>query len=1058
MELTQILVVENEIIIAKDIQNRLKNLGYGVPAIVVSGEEALLKVEEIQPHLILMDIKLRGKMDGIETAAKITKRFNIPIIYLTAYADPNTLQRAKETEPFGYVFKPFEDREVYTAIEVALHKHRIEQKQRTNERWFAATLKCIGDAVITVDQKGMITFINTVAERLTGFSLQKAQGKPIQDVFKMSNGQQENVANQALFSALNQYKENSGYCYLNTQEQHQIPIDLNVASILDDSGELTGLVLSFRDITARQHAEEALRDSEEKFRSLVENAPDFIICTDQNGRISFINRTTPSFTQESVIGTSMYDYIDAEYHLISKQKLDNVFQKGEPDRYEIKGLGIHQPSWYSTHVAPLKHGNEVVAAMFISRDITERIQMENALRESERKGKAILDAVPDVMFRISRSGEMIDYKMTTPNRFPVTLEPRIGNHLQQIFPSDFAQELFEHLEKALEDQTIQIFEKKILVANEFKIFEVRLVVSGKDEVVTIIRDISERKQAEERITHRLVIEEAIAHASRLFVTPKDADLFQVLTVLGRAFQATHAFIFQLKNRGHIAQKIAEWKENSSVLHWEGIEFETQRFSWWMKKLEACENIEIFNIQALPEEANFEREWLSQFEFCSFLCIPIFSSNQTLMGFLGLIEQHRKHSWPAEDAKAIRVIGEMIGNYWERKRTEKERQLLESQIQHSQKLESLGILSGGIAHDFNNLLMGILGNASLALMDIKPEDPARYSLQQIEIATLRAAELVSQLLAYSGKGKILVQKVEISKLVEEMIALLKTVISKKIILECHFIDDLPFIEADPTQLRQVVMNLITNAADAIGEQTGRITIQTGFLHATREYLSQMYLDEQLPEGDYVFLQVEDTGSGMDQETLTKIFDPFFTTKFTGRGLGLASVLGIVRSHFGALKVISQPGQGTRFRVLFPVKAHIAEKTSTIEVVTEEWKGSGTVLIIDDEESVRITVRRMLERLGFSVLMAQDGREGVEMFEQHGSEIVLVLLDVTMPQMNGKEVLQALRKKDTLLPVLLSSGHSEQDISAQFGVQENVCFIQKPYLPIILTQKLKLLLSV
>ena len=251
-----------------------------------------------------------------------------------------------------------------------------------------------------------------------------------------------------------------------------------------------------------------------------------------------------------------------------------------------------------------------------------------------------------------------------------------------------------------------------------------------------------------------------------------------------------------------------------------------------------------------------------------------------------------------------------------KRAVKERERLHAQLQHAQKLESLGVLAGGIAHDFNNLLMSVLGNAEMALWDLAPESPARADLQAISAAAKRAADLAKQMLAYSGKGKFVIEPLNLSKLVADMAHLLEVSISKKVTLKYNFPESLPLVDGDATQIRQIVMNLIINASEAVGEKSGVINVTTGVMEADHAYLSETYLDEGLEEGYYIYLEVADTGHGMDRETVEKIFDPFFTTKFTGRGLGLAAVLGIVRGHRGALKVYSQPKHGTTFKVLFP----------------------------------------------------------------------------------------------------------------------------------------------
>ncbi len=396
---------------------------------------------------------------------------------------------------------------------------------------------------------------------------------------------------------------------------------------------------------------------------------------------------------------------------------------------------------------------------------------------------------------------------------------------------------------------------------------------------------------------------------------------------------------------------------------------------------------------------------------------------------------------------------MVRDITAAKQAEKERERLHAQLQHAQKLESLGVLAGGIAHDFNNLLMGVLGNAEIALLDLASESPAREELQAISAAAKTAAELTKQMLAYSGKGKFVVQPLNLSKLVEDMAHLLEISISKKVALKYNFAENLPPVEADAAQIRQIVMNLIINASEAVGEKSGVITVTTGVMEADQAYLSETYLDESLKEGYYVYLEVADTGRGMDQKTIDKIFDPFFTTKFTGRGLGLAAVLGIVRGHSGALKVYSQPKRGTTFKVLFPCSEEDAAALTEEVGEDEAWRGSGTILVVDDEEHVRAIAKKMIERGGFTVITASDGGEAVELFRARADEIVLVLLDLMMPHLDGEETFRELRRIRSDVKAILSSGYNEQEVTSRFVGKGLAGFIQKPYGPSQLLGKVR-----
>jgi PAS domain S-box-containing protein len=396
-----------------------------------------------------------------------------------------------------------------------------------------------------------------------------------------------------------------------------------------------------------------------------------------------------------------------------------------------------------------------------------------------------------------------------------------------------------------------------------------------------------------------------------------------------------------------------------------------------------------------------------------------------------------------------------------KREEEEKLALERQVQHAQKLQSLGVLAGGIAHDFNDLLMTILGNADLALDELSLMSPARANLWEIEEASKRAAELARQMLAYSGKGRFVIGPIDAGELIGEIAHLLEVSISKKAVLRYNFAESLPTFDGDVTQIRQLVTNLIANASEAIGDKSGVITLSIGAMDCDRDYLdtantaTQTGLAEPLPEGVYTYLEVADTGCGMDAETIEKVFDPFFTTKFTRRGLGMSAVLGIVRGHKGALKIHSEVGKGTTIKVLFPANELPADGLAARrkeEAEGKDWRGSGTVLIADDEDAVCAVAQKMLERMGFSTLTAPDGREALKVFREHAGEIVCVLLDLTMPHMDGEAAFREMRRLRPGVPVILCSGYNEQDATERFAGKGLAGFIQKPFKMAALREKL------
>jgi PAS domain S-box-containing protein len=383
---------------------------------------------------------------------------------------------------------------------------------------------------------------------------------------------------------------------------------------------------------------------------------------------------------------------------------------------------------------------------------------------------------------------------------------------------------------------------------------------------------------------------------------------------------------------------------------------------------------------------------------------------------------------------------------ERKKVEEEQRTLEIHMQEMQKLESLGVLAGGVAHDFNNLLTVILGNAKLILDDLEPGSPMRGRTERIHSAGLYASGLVDQMLTYSGRSSIEIESLDLSRLVVEMLDLLRASVSEKCALTTALAPDLPPIAGDATQMRQVVMNLVTNASAALSDGGGHVVVRTGVMHAGGDLLAGSFGAQDLPEGEYVYLAVEDDGVGIGTAVQARMFEPFYTTKVAGRGLGLASVLGIVRSHGGAISVDSAPGRGSTICVLLPPTTTAAGRVGEDPRRTASGAAEGTrVLVVDDEDAVLELAREFLERSGHRVLTALGGREGLSVFRARAAEIDAVLLDLAMPDADGAEVFAAMQQIRPEIPVILASGYSEEMAADRFDVPPNAAFLRKPYTP-------------
>ncbi len=375
--------------------------------------------------------------------------------------------------------------------------------------------------------------------------------------------------------------------------------------------------------------------------------------------------------------------------------------------------------------------------------------------------------------------------------------------------------------------------------------------------------------------------------------------------------------------------------------------------------------------------------------------------------------------------------------------------IEKKLLQTQKWESLGVLAGGFAHDFSNLLMAILGNLDLALLDISPASPPYKSIQRAYKAGRKAADLTRQMLIYSGKGDFLLENIKLNLLLEEMKEFLKVSINKNASLEM-ILEDIPPVWGDTGQMQQLILNLAMNAAESIDETGGEVIIKTCIREYTEEELNKSFIQEKPAYGKLVCLEIADTGCGISEKDMKNIFDPFFTTKMIGRGLGLPAVLSIVRSHKGALLLESKPNKGTKIQVLFPVSREITQSLSILDadnsiknVENTDLSSSKKVLLVDDEEIIRETCKELLMRLGFQVLLAQDGEEAISVFEQHKDEIVYIFMDWTMPKMDGLSAFRELQKKYPKVKVVLCSGYSKQDIASKHNLEGISGFLQKPY---------------
>ncbi len=776
-----------------------------------------------------------------------------------------------------------------------------------------------------------------------------------------------------------------------------IDVDFSVNYLDIDGGRM---VCFCRDITERKHAQAALRGSEAKLRVLFAAMTDVVIVLDRDGRCIEIAPSNPHYLYrplEEQLGRTMHEVLPAaEADLILAQVRRALETRGTTAvdyRLEIGGAAM----WFAARISPMSSDT----VFFVGRNITERKQAEEALHQNEALYRALFEHAPVGIFRSWEDQALIVnpalarlFGYDSPEQF-VALAREDGVASTIYRDPDERRRL---VEAALRPGEWQQFENHYRRRDGSEMFcNLRLAAQvesdGKAYLTGFVEDITERRRAEAALSR------SEAKYAGVFRNSPDAINVNRFSD-GLYLEINDGFTAMT---GYTA---------ADVIGKTSVEVDI-----WADR--ADRDRLVAGLRERGEVANLEA--------------PFRMKDGSIK--IGLMS-----------ASIIIIDGETCVVSVTRDITE--RKQAEEALARAQKTESLSVMAGGVAHDFNNLLAAMLGQTSLALAKLPPGSAAREPIEKAVSAAHRAADLTRQLLAYSGRGRFSVKPLRLNALIEENLRLLEVAIPKHVCLCADLAGALPSIRADAGQMQQVLMNLIINAAEAIGSRPGVVTLHTSVSEVTHtDRQAWHYTGELLPPGRYVVLQVSDDGCGMDAETLMRIFDPFFSTKFAGRGLGLAAVLGIVRGHHGGLRVESTPGVGTTFRLAFPVAAHdqdgpagaLAAPPAAVPAV----RAAGLILLIDDEEAVREAVTDILEMAGVRVLAAADGKSGLALYRENQAAIRLVLLDLSMPGMSAEETFRQLRTLDPGLLIILSSGYDESEVSARFAGQAPTGFVQKPY---------------
>ncbi|MEZ5357779.1 MAG: response regulator [Candidatus Zixiibacteriota bacterium] len=917
----RVLIVEDELIVARNLQERLQRLGYEVSDVASTGEDAVDRAGRQKPDIVLMDIKLQGDIDGIEAAERINAEYNIPVVYLTAYADDSTLVRAKNTNPYGYLLKPIESRELRSTIEMTLMKHSFETKMRNREQWLSTILRGVGEAVIVFNTAGKITYFNPAAERLLDVPQHLAIGRPISDVFTLHTNEADADGTPLEISDIAPLETKVlEDVILRTKDDMRIDVDSTLSRIVDDGGNAAGTVVVLRDITERRKAA-AEKERQLKFESIITAISSRYVCVTAGEMHREIVKTLEE------IGSFLS--VDRVYILIADY-LENILEL----RYEWCASGIVS-----------------------RRDISSRVLLKDYKWVLQQTDK------PEIV-RIPKKADLPDEAAFLNSELHkagvktfVSLPIKYGDRLLGILCLD------------------SVKERKRWKQNSIRLLQIVSDLIG----AAIIRRNMEKDLRENR------------------------EKFENITELAPET------IFETDDKGYI-----------TFINRRGFEY------FGYSEEEFYNGFSAVNLVA-PQERSHMDQSLSR----------ILKGEQ--MGtreFLALRKDGSTfpahfHSRAIIRNQKVVGIGGIVIDISEQKKQEQE-------LLKTQKLESIGVLAGGIAHDFNNILTAILGNISLATMEVDPSSELYAILSDAERASVRARDLTQQLLTFSEGGSPVKKTSSISHIIRDSAEFCLR--GSNVRCEFSLPDNLHRVQIDQSQMSQVINNLIINADQAM-PTGGKIQVAA----ENTEITAATTLP--LNPGAYIKITITDHGTGIPKAELPRIFDPFFTTKENCNGLGLAIAYSIVKKHNGAIDVQSQPAVGSTFSIYLPTTDDETETSAERAIL--QTAGAGRILIMDDVMAVRKLAGRVLERLGYDVEYASDGEEAIRLYSDARNTnwaFDAVIMDLTIPGgMGGLEALKRIKEIDPAVKAIVSSGYSNDPVMASYESYGFKACVIKPYRP-------------
>ncbi len=963
---------------------------HDLPAVqAVLGKEGMFQGRDYRGVDVLADLRpvaespwfMVAKVDASEILAEANYRGAIVVLFVALF-----ILLAASVTAYGYRFRQ-------TRLYQDLYRSEREQRAALGE--FRTTLYSIGDAVITTDTGGLVKQMNRVAEQLTGWRETDATGKPVDEVFHIVNEETRSKVEDPVARVLREgvVVGLGNHTLLMAKDGTERPIVDSGAPICDDSGFITGVVLVFKDQTQEREAQKALQESEERLRLFIEHAPSALAMFDRTMRYLAVSRRWINdyhLGDRDIVGHSHYEMfpeIPDRWKAVHQRGLEGEVLRADDDCLERTDGAVQ---WLRWEVRPWYTAQGGIGGIVIfTEDVTARKKAEEALRISEDRYRAIFDNASVGIDMVDAEGRFLQVNNALTQMLGYSRDELLNmTFLDVSHPDDVQLSRQYHDRMAQGEAGPYRVQKRYLKKDGRVVWADAYVSSLRDSTggyagtIGVISDITQRVAAEEeRERLALAIEQA---AEVVEITDVDGNIQYVNPAFEKVTGYTRS---EAVGRNPRFLKSGEHDKEFYKQLWDTI----KRGQVWSGRL-----------------VNKRRD--------------------------GRLYQEEATISPVRDSSG------KIVNFVAVKRDITEHLELSRQLQQAQKMEAVGTLAGGVAHDFNNILQVALGYSELILGDEELPGHYRADVHKILESATRGADLVQRLLIFSRKTEIKPQPLKLNRRINEMRKMLERTIPRMIEIQLFLCENLATIDADSTQMDQVLMNLAVNARDAM-PQGGRLIFETANIDLDEEYATA-HLGTK--PGHYVLLTITDTGAGMDQETLGHIFEPFYTTKGVGEGtgLGLAMVYGIVQQHGGHIRCYSEPGEGTTFKIYFPAVVANEELIETAVKVIPRG-GSETILLVDDEELIRDLGSRILSKAGYHVLTANNGRDALELYRVQRERIALVILDLIMPEMDGRQCLEDLLSLNPSIKVVIASGYSANGPTKAALSAGAKGFVGKPY---------------